>query len=78
MDAPSVFVEGRIGTVTYPRCEATQLPNGDLMVNSIDTGDVIGVHPAGTWRVADCNGEFFRATVPMFPFRPLIKKASAA
>lgn len=74
----SVFVEVRIGTATYPRCFAQQLPNGDLIVKSCDTGDVLHVHQAGAWRVADCAGEYFRATVPMFPFKAIEKNASAA
>lgn len=78
MGAPSVFVEVRIGSATHARCFAKQLPNGDLMVKSCDTGDVLHVHQAGAWRVADCNGEYFTATVPMFPFKPTQTKARAS
>lgn len=73
----SVLVVCRIGEASYPRCGAERLANGDLIIRSLDTGEIQNVHIAGAWVSADDGGRFIGATVPPLPISPLSKRSAA-
>lgn len=77
----SVEVNLRIGSATFPRCEAYVTPSGRLIVQSLDTGDVAQPYEAGCWRdvnVRDEHGtlvDSFFSRVPHHPLPTDIKPA---